>query len=302
MKYSANNSMIDSLVRIRTIFSRHRSEVEKILAAYRENIALYGANYAPDYASEKKREALQEARGRINQADREMHEAIKELVKGIRRDFAGNLTIEPTMHFSKCMDIYDKYALKMTETEIRAFAEATSESYLGLRVLQKIAAKSGFKVNVPGAAEIESDLARIEKATRVPTMYAPTEYYTEASEVFGEKPWFRDDGSVYQRSGKVDARYLSIVETARMRMEAALDGDMKTRWNGLRSVNIEKLAESDSSEEQAAEKAAQAVARKDFADNLEIDKEADLNGAAMIAENAASELRAKDVRAHYMNR
>ena len=300
MKFSNTNSMVAGLSKAKTIFARHRGEVEKILTEYRDNISLYGSHYAQDYAAEKRREAQKDAGGRIAQADREMSAAIFEITKDMKKDFANSLAIEPAKHFLDCMNIYDKYHLTMTETEIRAFAEATAESHLGLRVLQKVAAKSGFKVELPSVSEVEADIARIERAARVPSMYAPANYYTEAAEVLGEKPYFRNDNSVAYRSGKVDALYLSLVESGRTGLETALEGAIKDRWNGLRSVSVTKFAEDNASEEERQQaETAQNDASTAYAERMRVTRENDLNEASMLAENAASESRAQQIRVRY---
>lgn len=295
------------LNKAQNVFNRHRLEITSIMRGYRENISTYDSRYAAEFASQKKAEARTEAKGRIAQADREMHESIQSLMDGVKKEIRSAIIRVPDHHFMESMRAYRDFNLMMTETELRAFAESASDCHAELRVLQAVAAKSGFKLSIPSIEEIEKDVMRIERAARIPSMYAPSECYAEAKDLLGEKIWFCEDGSTYPGGEKVDSIYLSGFEMSRNRLEADIAGPMLERWKGVQPVTIEKAepAEGESTEEaQKRQEAAEGAAREKFAADVEISRDgmAEANAAAIAAANAESSARSKEILSKYTKR
>lgn len=238
-----------------------------------------------------------------------MHDAITDIAKAVRYDVCTAITTKPSERFSSVMKEYKRYGLKMTEFEVRAFAEMAAGTYTELRILQSVAANSGFKVSIPSVSDIEADIKRIEKGARVPSMYTPTEYIKEASEVLGEKPWFRDDGSVAYRSGKPDALFLALTAKSFENLEKDMSGPMLERWKGVQPIVIERLTNNEdkadislSEREKAEAELAEAeqIAHKEFGKNLDVTP--DPNESAIAAENEASAARSREILARYTRR
>lgn len=303
----------------RTVFARHGNAVVAALKEYRENVQLYDGRFAADYAAQQKIEAKTLAAGKVAQADREMHDRITEIVKEMRHNVGYVATNLPDEKVLTALDVYARNNIRMSETVIRAFAAKAAESHLAMCWLRSIAQKSGFNVNFPTIDDVENDIKRIEKAARVPSMCAVPEYAKEAAEVMGDIPWFRDDGSVYNRSGKPDALYFLNQSEARKRLENDMGSVMLDRWKGVQPVTIEPVAEDKhvsaegnaATEGQATEDAAkqtteeraaaEQAARKQYAEGLDVAKE-DGNADAISAMNAESAAAAQSVRDRYFGK
>lgn len=292
---------------VESVLARHKSAVKDALHAYREVVELCDTAYSPNFAAQKRAEAKREAAGRIAQADREMHDSIMSYARDMRRDMYGAIVEPPSVRFRETIAYWKDS--KLTEIEIRALAEQAAGSYCAQRILQNLARNSGFSIAAPDASAIEKDIQKIERAARIPSMYAPGEYHAEALEVLGEKPWFRDDGSVAYYSGKPDALYLTLTAKAFENLARDMSGPMLERWKGVQPIVIEPLANAEneadmspSEREQAKAEQAEAeqIAREEFAENLDVTP--DFNEAAIMAENEASVARSREILARYTQR
>lgn len=308
MKFKSEN-----ITSVKNAFDRHGTAVAQAFSEYRACVKQYDGRYAADYAAQKKTEARRLAATAVDRADRELHDAVGSFAAEMRKEIRNIVINKPDYDFLRTLDTYRKHGLTMTEGEVRALASFAADCYLEMRVLQSVAQKSGFKIQLPSVDDIENDIKRIEKAARVPSMYAPSEYVHEAGEVLGEKPYFTDDGKVYQRSGKADALYLTLVSEARNRLEADLETVIPERWTHMAPVRIEPFVNSASEGDKAEEcgeedtKAVEArvaeeqAARERYAESLDVTKP-DTNADAITAHNAESELAAQAVRDKYFAR
>lgn len=299
--------LTDPIKHIESVLARHKTAVRDALHAYREVITLCDTTYSSNFAAQKRAEAKTEAAGRIAQADREMHDSIMSYVRDMRRDMYASIAEPPSARFKEIISCWN--GLQMTEIEIRALAEHAAGSYCAQRILQNLAKNSGFSIAAPDASAIEKDIQKIERAARIPSMYAPNGYHTEALEVLGEKPWFRDDGSVAYYSGKPDVLYLTLTAKSFENLEREMSGPMLERWKGAQPIVIEPLTNTEneadmspSEREQAeAERAAtEQAAREAFAENLDVTP--DPNESAIAAENEAAAVRASEILARYVQR
>ena len=71
-----------------------------------------------------------------------------------------------------------------------------------LRALQAVAQRSGYQLTVPSADDYQGDIDRIERAVRVPIMYAPHDFQHEALDTLPDRPVFRPDGSFTPRAAR----------------------------------------------------------------------------------------------------
>lgn len=303
---------LDEIIRA---FEEHRGTVERILKEYRETVNSYGNHYKPEYLNEMKSKARGEAAASIAQADKTLQRTVKSKIESLRRELCMNVVdfSEKDKNVLYLMNLYGEKGEKLTETEIRGFYSQGAHCYPVLRMLRVLAQDSGFRLVLPSIEELEKDMKRIESGVRVPSMYAPAEYYREASEVLGKKTWFRDDGSVYQRSGETDAVYLSLVETARERLEKDMDTVIRARWDGWKSINIERIdnkssvagseaADSNSTEEAQQDRSAEERAKQaSLAAGLNVTQE-EPNGAAYAAQEAESRRRSAEILRAYLKK
>ena len=264
----------ENLKKASAAFAQHRDAVRNALQEYREAVARCDAHYAPDYAKQKIAESKAVAAGKVAQADKTMHDAVVNIAKMMRNNMYAEITAKPSEEFCSIVKEYNRYHLKMTEVELRAFAERAAGTYVGLRILQGIASDSGFRLSVPSVTDVEGDIKRIERAAWVPSMYTPLEYVQEAEEVFGGIPQFRADGSVWDRKNKADAAYLATINHIRERLENDLENTIPERWANMGPVKIEPIANDatgETGEDEIAAAAERAAAEQsEFANSLQI--------------------------------
>ncbi len=81
----------------------------------------------------------------------------------------------------------------------------------------------------PNADKYQKDVDRIEKAVRVPIMYAPQEFLHEALEVLPDLPIFREDGTVAYTAGRPDSVYL-ITRAQQFEIDTNAISEAAARW------------------------------------------------------------------------
>lgn len=294
----------EHLSEVRKALAAHRVATTKIFEDYRNTVSGYDTQYVPECAKQKRAEAKQLAQNRITQVDKAMSEEVKKLASEIRNALYDAVTTSCPPLFAAALNSYVQSGVKMQETEIRAFARYGAGNYAALRSLQAVAGKSGFKVAIPTADEIERDIQRIERAAWLPTMYAPPGFHAEGKEILGERPYFRDDGSVRQRTGEADALYLHLMERRLNDLDTELETAVPERWKGPAAIVIEKIEQAEgmtAEDVKQQQKAAEYAERKNYADNLEISRDGmnDPNAAAIESENARAAAKAQTIRDKY---
>lgn len=148
---------------------------------------------------------------------------------------------------------------------------AADGSFIGLRTLASVAAKSGYKLTFPGVDSYEADIARLERLARFPVAYVPMDYTTEGREIIPQRPVYRDDGSVAY-SYDTDAIYF-ITRAGEFRGVWNSLEDTGNRWSaaivpevgGLEPIRDETTGETISPEQQHA------VAVKASVDQVAVD-------------------------------
>ena len=125
-------------------------------------------------------------------------------------------------------DVWD-FNLSLSRAELSGYILGADGNYTALRALQAVAKRSGYRLTVPSADSYQGDIDRIERAVRVPVMYAPHDYLHEALEVLPDRPVFRADGSYYT-TGRPDSVYLIM---RKQEFESAMNtvSEAGERWS-----------------------------------------------------------------------
>lgn len=284
-----------ALNKAKDVFSRHASAVNAIFAEFRAENEV-AKKFTSDYAEQRKAEARVTARGKLEEADRALHDEVQELARAMREGIYDVITELPRRSFRESLDVYNTFDVKLKESEIRAFASQALGYYTELRALQTLARKSGYNISVPDVDAVEADVARIERCARVPSMWIPTEYTSEAKEIGLKIPMFRTDGSVASWGNSVDAVYLATLEKAHSKLVNDMGNSMLERWNNLQPVTVEALSESEEDKANAA--TAEKNARMRYAEEMEVMND-ETQAAAIEAGNAANAKAAENILARY---
>lgn len=130
-----------------------------------------------------------------------------EVIK-LKKELSRYLTAPADPALLEQLTVYQNFGVKMSKEELKAFIAQAEGNYIALRVIQRVAADSGFTVTIPEG--FEDDLNKIAALGRVPSMYCPTDYLAEGKEVLPDIPHFADDGTVAYSADRPDNIFLLI--------------------------------------------------------------------------------------------
>lgn len=214
------NKTVNSTFRdIHNAFAKHQATVTATLSTYRSKVerATQEAAAFKDEAGELKRRKdtlVSSARSEIMDADKSFSDSLKLLyIPALRSALSGYVCELPQRDFVALLRDFQDFHIKLSRMEAEALVEQAKGNYAALRMLQAVAKESGFHVTAPTAQDYMDDLAKLEKAARVPTMWSPREYLHEAVEVLPDRPVFRADGSLAYSSGRPDPTFLLASST-----------------------------------------------------------------------------------------
>lgn len=127
-----------------------------------------------------------------------------------------------------CRDLLT-FNLTLSRAELAGYILGADNNYTALRALQAVAQRSGYQLTVPSADDYQGDIDRIERAVRVPVMYAPHDFQHEALDTLPDRPVFRPDGSFYT-TGRPDSIFLTLrAQEFENSMKAM--SEAATRWS-----------------------------------------------------------------------
>lgn len=217
----------------------YRQSVENALLDYRRTMSK-ATEQAKQYKDEaafidgKKATAKREAQTAIQLAENAFTVAVNVAVKSLKDDLAQHLTTRPSPAFLDAVKLYHDFGIRPSHAEVEALMTLNGGTTLGYRVINQVLkdTHSEYTIDAPDSAAYESDLAALEKLAEGHIMYAPSEYYHEAVEVFGGEPHplRRADGSRVDVGYKWD--HISIL-TASGSYEGKIRDldDMSARWS-----------------------------------------------------------------------
>ena len=216
-------------------FARYRAAVSSALSVYHRDLeaAKRTAAQYKDEAGELSRRKdglIATARSKISEADKGLHDAVTMLyLPKLREALSDYVCKRADRSFMDTLrDVWD-FNLSLSRAELAGYILGADGNYTALRALQAVAKRSGYRLTVPSADDYQKDIDRIERAVRVPLMYAPYDYQHEALEVLPDRPVFRADGSYYT-TGRPDSVYLIM---RKQEFESAMNAvtEAGTRWS-----------------------------------------------------------------------
>ena len=216
-------------------FARYQAAVSSALSVYRRDLeaAKRTAAQYKDEAGElsRRKEGLIAAvRSKIGEADKALHDAVTMTYLPKLREALSDCVCKRADrgYMDSLRDVWD-FDLSLSRAELAGYILGADNNYTALRALQAVAQRSGYRLTVPSADDYQGDIDRIERAVRVPLMYAPYDYQHEALDVLPDRPVFRADGSYYT-TGRPDSVYLVL---RKQEFESAMNAvtEAGTRWS-----------------------------------------------------------------------
>lgn len=216
-------------------FTSYQTVVASALSVYRRDLesAKRTAAQFKDEAGElsrRKEGLIAAARSKVSEADKTLHDAVTMIYLPKLREALSDYVCKRADrgNMDSLRDVWD-FDLSLSRAELAGYILGADGNYTALRALHAVAKRSGYRLTVPSADDYQGDIDRIERAVRVPVMYAPHDYLHEALEVLSDRPVFRADGSYYT-TGRPDSVYLVL---RKQEFESAMNAvtEAGTRWS-----------------------------------------------------------------------
>lgn len=216
-------------------FTSYQSAVASALSAYRRDLeaAKRTAAQYKDEAGElsrRKEGLIAAARSEISEADKALHDAVTMIyLPKLREAMSDYICKRADRGYMDGLRDLLTFDLTLSRAELAGYILGADNNYTALRALQAVAQRNGYRLTVPSADDYQGDIDRIERAVRVPVMYAPHDYLHEALDVLPDRPVFRADGSYYT-TGRPDSVYLVL---RKQEFESAMNAvtEAGTRWS-----------------------------------------------------------------------
>ena len=190
----------------------YKSAVNSVLADYRAGVERATSEthmFKDEEAELAKRKAalINTARTEIRRADAELHNRVSGQIPKLREALSAYITAKPDPNFMEMLRDVKTFRLTLSRSELEALIPSAEGNFTALKALQSVANDNGYTLTAPDIAAFLYDVKALERAVRVPVMYAG-EYVSEAAEVLDDRPVFRGGGSVAYSTGRPDALYL----------------------------------------------------------------------------------------------
>lgn len=287
-------------------FTSYQSAVASALSAYRRDLeaAKRTAAQYKDEAGElsrRKEGLIAAARSKVSEADKTLHDAVTMIYLPKLREALSDYVCKRADrgYMDSLRDVWD-FDLSLSRAELAGYILGADGNYTALRALHAVAKRSGYRLTVPSADDYQGDIDRIERAVRVPVMYAPHDYLHEALEALSDRPVFRADGSYYT-TGRPDSVYLVL---RKQEFESAMNAvtEAGTRWSVDFVPEItafEPVKTDDGGEITPEQQRAEAV--KDAAQRVGVsDTTAEQTAQRITQEQAEADRRAAEGLKHYL--
>ena len=287
-------------------FARYQAAVSSALSVYRRDLeaAKRTAAQYKDEAGElsrRKEGLIAAARSKISETDKALHDAVTMTYLPKLREALSDYVCKRADrgYMDSLRDVWD-FDLSLSRAELAGYILGADGNYTALRALHAVAKRSGYRLTVPSADDYQGDIDRIERAVRVPVMYAPHDYLHEALEVLSDRPVFRADGSYYT-TGRPDSVYLVL---RKQEFESAMNAvtEAGTRWSVDFVPEIaafEPVKTEDGEEITPEQQRAEAV--KDAAQRVGVsDTTAEQTAQRITQEQAEADRRAAEGLKHYL--
>lgn len=285
-------------------FESYKRAVNSALADYHVGVqraSREASAFKAEQAELAKRKAalINTARAAIQAADSELHDRVAGQIPKLREALSEYITAKPDSGFMGTLRDIKTFRLSLSRSELEALVPAAQGNFTALKALQSVAKDNHYTLTVPDIAAFLDDVKAIERAVRVPVMYAG-DYIHEGVEVLEDRPVFRDDGSIAYSTGRPDAVYLIMRGQEFDGLTDSL-GKIADRWSGSFVPQLSELEpiELDDGDVVTPEQQREA-AISTASERISVDDSADTErAAAMGAERAEADRKAMETLQRY---
>lgn len=299
-----NRSVQRNFDEIKGAASSYRDSISYALTEYRNTmlrVEAESAKYKDEaaYITPRKAEAVDKARAAIGEAHKQFTETVNANVSKLRDELTAHILVQPSPALINVIDLYNKYNLTATRSDVAAMLTMAGGSTLGLRCVNAMLenTSSNYRVSFPGIDSYEKDLESMMALPGVGEHYAPIEFHHENVALWKDTPVMtrNGDGSTTDSGMKWSSANLLTAGNAFGSRIKALD-DVAARWadNVIPTVYDSTLYDEDGAAQFVADRNATAKS----AEVTPADDSA-ARGRAIGQTTAASEARAIETVAHY---
>lgn len=299
-----NRSVQKNFDEIKGAASSYRDSISYALTQYRntmQRIETDATAYKDEsaYITPRKAEAVDKARAAIGEAHKQFTETVNANVGKLRNELTAHILVQPSPALINAIDLYNKYHLTATRSDIDAMLSMAGGSTLGLRCVNAMLENTGsnYRVSFPSIDNYEKDLESMMTLPGVGEHYAPAEFHHENVAIWKDTPMltYNSDGSTTDSGRSWDSVSLLTAGGAFESRVKAL-GELQARWsdNVIPTVYDTTIYGEDGAAQFVADRSATAKSAEiNPADNSAA------RGRAIGQTIAASEARAIDTLAHY---
>ena len=299
-----NRSVQRNFDEIKGAASSYRDSISYALAEFRNTmlrVEAESAKYKDEvaYIAPRKTEAVDKARAVIGEAHKQFTETVNANVSKLRDELTAHILVQPSPALINVIDLYNKYNLTATRSDIDAMLSMAGGSTIALRCIDAMLENTGsnYRVSFPSIDNYEKDLEAVAGLPRVGEHYSPTEFHHENVAIWKDTPMltYNSDGSTTDSGRAWDGVSLLTVGSAFESRVKALD-EVQARWTDsvIPTVYDTTIYGVDGAEQFVADRNATAkTAEINPADNSAA------RGRAIGQTIAASEARAIETVAHY---
>ena len=220
----AANAYKDSVVLALTEYRNTVQRIEKDAAAYKDEAA---------YIAPRKAGAIDKARADIGEAHRQFTSTVNANVSKLRDELTAHILVQPSPALINVIDLYNKYNLTATRSDVSALLSMAGGSTLGLRCINAMLENTGsnYRVSFPSIDAFEKDLEAVAGLPRVGEHYAPAEFHHENVAIWKDTPMltYNSDGSTTDSGRSWDSVSLLTAGGAFESRVKALD-EVQARW------------------------------------------------------------------------
>ena len=201
------NSLITfDFERLKTKLTGYKNEIDGIFAAYRKDTEHVRNIYKDDVANQQCAALAANARQKIASADTVLNTEIADIASRLRAALQKHVTEPAPAEFLGHMRTLNEFGLKVSQSELEAYARMAGGNHTALRILADVAGASGFVLEFPRMKDFEADLKQIESLARTPVMYCPMDFVSDGVDLLPNKRIY--DGDTAFDMGRPDAVYL----------------------------------------------------------------------------------------------
>lgn len=224
-------------------FAKHNAALTTIYTEHRAKKKQITDTYKPEVADEMISSLIESSRARVADADDRLSLALGVATDKMRSQLSRYATAPVNRDLLDNLRALQDFDVKMSRAELAAYIKQAAGNLTALRCLAAIAEKSGMHLRFCGVDELQADINKLERMSRIPMMTAPMEgnLLHEALEVLPDCPFFAEDGHVMYSAGRPTATQVITNSTYMGNVEKQQLPAIIERWTHSIVPSVEEI-------------------------------------------------------------